>query len=57
MSKTNDHKAAQGKNVRITTSGWEKIRKYCFLNNLKMGAFVEQSALERISQKVKKSNP
>lgn len=42
-----------GKNIRVTTAGWNRIRKYCFKNNLKMGAFVEQSTIETISDKIK----
>lgn len=60
ISKLHDHngkeiKLQKGKNIRVDTSAWQKIRKHCFNNNLKMGAFVQQAALERISTKIKKS--
>lgn len=54
----NDHngkeiRVTKGKNIRVTTDGWNKIRKHCFTNNLKMGAFVEDCALQSISTKLK----
>ena len=50
-------KVTQGKNIRVTTEAWNRIRRYCFDNNLKMGAFVETCALQKISPKIKKAKP
>lgn len=44
-----------GKNIRVSTSSWERIRKYCFLHNVKMGKFTEDAAIEKIKQSKQKS--
>lgn len=54
MAKYSNHngkevKVVEGKNIRVTTEGWLKIRTFCFKNNLKMGAFVESSTLKAMS--------
>lgn len=51
-----ENKKDNGKNIRFTSKGWDKIRKYCFKNNLKMGAFAESAALEKISAKIKEGS-
>lgn len=63
MAKTNDHngkeiKQSNGKNIRVSEYGWNKIRKFCFQKGFKMGKFTEESALEaiRIGKKVLKEN-
>ncbi len=42
-----------GKNIRVSTEAWLKIRNYCFKNGLKMGAFVEVTSLKQISFNLK----
>lgn len=44
-------KAYKGKNVRISDKAWGKIRQHCFKNGLKMGAFMEAAAIEKIKTK------
>jgi hypothetical protein len=60
MAKMTDHNGKEiredsGKNIRVTTDGWKKIRRHCFDHSLVMGSFVENAALEKISQKIKSS--
>lgn len=43
-------KPANGKNIRVSTAGWEAIRRFCFDNNLVMGGFVETTALAKIAK-------
>lgn len=49
-------KGDNGKNIRVKTEVWEKIRRYCFDQNITMGAFVEKTTLDKISAKIKKSS-
>lgn len=49
-----DIKPTKGKNIRISTAGWETIRRYCFDNKIYMGDFLEQSAIAKISAKIKR---
>jgi len=53
--KTTDHngkeiKKMNGKNIRVSESGWNKIRRYCQKNTLVMGAFVEKAAIDQIEE-------
>ncbi len=50
-NKITDHngkevKKNKGKNIRVSETGWNKIRKYCLSKGLVMGTFVETSSLK-----------
>lgn len=48
-------KSPNGRNVRLTENGHGIITQYCKDKMLKMGAFVEKSALDKIPDTYKQS--
>lgn len=47
-NKGKEIKKDNGKNIRVSTEAWDKIRTYCIKKGIVMGTFVENSALSKI---------